>query len=830
MKLLNLKTSCSLAILSIAAFTNPNTAHAACTPNFGLNGNDNILCTGLTLPGAELDTLNGNDSITNTGNVQASFGAGFAVFDLNLGTFSFNNSGPITALDANTIVVNTNGPGVFTNSSTIQNNSSGRVFQADIIGNQSGGTVTINNQVGGNLSIASAGVSDSAINITGQGGSSLGTLAITNAGTITAGNQAIIITSPLNLTTTNINNSGTINAGTDAILNQTNSNDTVTNSGTIMGEISLGGGTDVLTNTNSITGDINAATGSNTYNLNAGTITGNILSSTGTDTVSLGGGNITGNITDSDLVNGVSTLLVNADTTIAGNISVVNTRLNAGHTLTTSNLNTTNLIVEITDPTTTGFLSNTSGAIDLTGINLSADISALVLEDDEVQIGSGTAQVIGFSGGAGQSFVDIADNSVLFDFGVADGSDPNVTTSTDNTSLFVVVNKIDKIRDLVEQGNEKNIGDVFDSVETLPIGSSPELQSIFSNLIAASSVEELSAVLQATIPSVDGGSFSAAQNITGNTIRLVTDRLTVIRDHSGSATQTGISSGDLTENLQMWGQFFGQSIDQGEREGIAGFDATTRGLTFGVDTEVIADEATVGLAFSYANTDVASRSVNNTRSEIDSYNISLYGDYDLDDTTYLVGDIGYTYGDNESTRFNVGGVSGLNADSDYGSHQLELRVIGAKDHYVDYRGEGFRVTPKLQAHYIRFQNEEFTETGAGGANLNIDSEALDILEFGVGVDVRKDFKQEDGSTIETEVSVGYRYDVIGEPLQTTSTFSAGGPSFRSEGADPDQDTLNLGFDVGYTTTTSLEFTAGYDFEVKDEFKSHSAFLRAAVPF
>ena len=78
--------------------------------------------------------------------------------------------------------------------------------------------------------------------------------------------------------------------------------------------------------------------------------------------------------------------------------------------------------------------------------------------------------------------------------------------------------------------------------------------------------------------------------------------------------------------------------------------------------------------------------------------------------------------------------------------------------------------------------------------------------------------------------MGYRYDVIGDAVEITSTFAGGGTSFRTEGADPDQYTLNLGFGVGYTTPTNMEFTASYDYEHKDQFNSHSALIRLAAPF
>ena len=141
-----------------------------------------------------------------------------------------------------------------------------------------------------------------------------------------------------------------------------------------------------------------------------------------------------------------------------------------------------------------------------------------------------------------------------------------------------------------------------------------------------------------------------------------------------------------------------------------------------------------------------------------------------------------------------------------------------------------KITPKAQIHYVHYDAESFTESGAGGANLRVDSEALDILEFGVGVDMRQDYVQPDGAIFSPEVSLGYRYDVLGEAINTTSTFSAGGPSFASEGAAPDQGTLNLGFGVGYTTPDNWEFTASYDYEKKSDFNSHSGLLRAAYKF
>jgi len=419
-----------------------------------------------------------------------------------------------------------------------------------------------------------------------------------------------------------------------------------------------------------------------------------------------------------------------------------------------------------------------------------------------------------------QTLTAVTDNSLLFDFSIADGNQAEITSSVDDKELYFKIQKVASAGSSAITTNANSAGAVIENLSGI--------DDILANIAAAASEEELEEILQATLPQIDGGSFSATENVTKNILRIVSDRLTIIRGH-GSSKQTGVSSGDITEDLQLWGQVFGQKIDQGERKGVAGYDAHTRGITFAADTEGLHDDITLGLAASYANTDISSDNANNAATEINSYNLSLYGDYDLNDYTYLVGELGYTYGYNETTRFNVGGVSGLNAKSDYGSHQVEARLIAARDYYPEQYND-VRVTPKLQAHYIRFQNEDISEKGAGGANLNIDSEALNILEFGVGVDVRKDYTQQDGAILSPEISVGYRYDVIGDAVQTTSTFDAGGPSFKSDGVDPDQGTLNLGLGLGYTTPSNMEFTFSYDYEIKDEFDSHSGLIRLAAPF
>jgi len=858
----SLRYSTAIAV-SLIALSTANQAHAQCAPAASA-GNDTITCTGTQTGG--IDLQGGTDTITNNGTIQ------------NTGTGTRDAIVSTTGSGSYTIVNN----GIISVGSTSGSGSRGVHIQA---GNLDG----LTNALGATIEVTAPAFANArALYIrSGTTGN------ITNAGTITSTGLGATFDGALSVHSGAFNNSGTI-TGASIGINVTGADFAggFTNSGTIRGNgfgaLSFAGGGDAsggITNTSTgliegvggfgiavgsssgadISGGINNAgiirgnigihatdTSSSGVGISGGITNSGTIEGTGgnailyedidqVSAININGGRIIGNVTDNfgDGTTFSPVTIVGSGFDTEGDFTVSSLTVNAGQEFRISTGDTFNtrsmsmgagstINFEVDAAGAVGALNVTNGAIDLTGGAIGAEVDpaadGVLMDGDEIQIGTGTAALIGTTGAVGQALTSVTDDSLLWDFSIADGGQAEITGSVDANNLFFLVSQAASAGGSAVTTNANTAGTV---INTLMGTTNPALSSIVSNVNAASTSEELEEILQAVLPQVDTGSLSAAQNVTGNTIRLVSDRLTTIR--TGGRSQRGISSGDLAEDLHMWAQISGQKAEQGERDGVAGFEADTYSVTVGADTEGVHDNATVGLALSYANTDVDSDNATNTQSDINSYNFTVYGDYDLNNDTYLIGDIGYTYGDNDTTRYNVGGVAGLNANSDYGSHQVQARAILAKDYYPSHY-EGLRVTPKALAKYTYFTNEDFTESGAGGANLSVDSEALNIFELGVGVDVRKDYVQADGGIISPEISAGYRYDLVGDAVQTTSTFEGGGASFRSEGADPDQDTLNLGLGIGYTAPSSMEFTVSYDYENKDEFDSHSAFIRLAAPF
>ncbi len=148
----------------------------------------------------------------------------------------------------------------------------------------------------------------------------------------------------------------------------------------------------------------------------------------------------------------------------------------------------------------------------------------------------------------------------------------------------------------------------------------------------------------------------------------------------------------------------------------------------------------------------------------------------------------------------------------------------------DYAYGGTILTPKVMGHWTHFSPDGYTETGAGGANLTVDMDSMNIAELGVGLDASWNLKQSNGAMMEPKIGVGYRYDFVGDNIQATSSFAGGGGTFASQGPDPAQGTFDVGVALNYHTTDNWQFTLNYDFEMKQDFDAHSGFVRAGYRF
>lgn len=253
----------------------------------------------------------------------------------------------------------------------------------------------------------------------------------------------------------------------------------------------------------------------------------------------------------------------------------------------------------------------------------------------------------------------------------------------------------------------------------------------------------------------------------------------------------------------------------------------------GVDTRNFRDDTVVGLSLGFARTDVDSQNANRTRTDIDSYQLMVYGNHDLGGNTFLTGMAVYGWNRNEQTRHNVGGIAGLTADADYDSWAGGLRTsIGHNFPYAPHAmgAAAFRLTPQLFSEYVHFNRDGYIETGAGGASLSVGEAGATILNLGLSLQAEWTYLLQDGSKLKPDLHGSYKYDVIGDSADTTASFAAGGSTFEAVGADPATSVFSLGAGLKLYDQNGWDFTANYDYTFKSDYEAHSGFLRAAYEF
>ena len=84
-------------------------------------------------------------------------------------------------------------------------------------------------------------------------------------------------------------------------------------------------------------------------------------------------------------------------------------------------------------------------------------------------------------------------------------------------------------------------------------------------------------------------------------------------------------------------------------------------------------------------------------------------------------------------------------------------------HWEDFYQNGTtRFTPSFMTHYSLYSAQNYRETGAGGANLNVNSKSLEIFELGTNFELGWDFKLGNEKRFSPEIRAGYRYDLVGD--------------------------------------------------------------------
>jgi outer membrane autotransporter protein len=767
----------------------------------------------------------------------------------------FTNSGTITA-DATAIGFSQTTLEEFTNSGTI---TAGAIGVG--IGNQSSMSGRFTN-TGVIETKGTSSTIQSAVYFVGNGADQVFTVSggFENAGTISSDSIGILL--GLTRITNGFDNSGLIQGQQGALIIANAGADDVINSGTINGGLTLVGGivADSIENTGVINGvdpDVKLE-----FEIPRAAISVTQGSAIGTE------GSAGGTITNSGTLSGAHySILVDDTSEVVGGIIVegkssrlvgdvyaptVGMRISDGAEFTNENairvmglnisegavFNLTNATSTSADLPDTDFIATGNVNVGETGrvrnfgvvnVGSSGGDATPVITGNYVQESSGTFRttvvsetqygqmhVTGTAELAGTAEVVVSDAaSVLADGGTLtdvikadEGLSGEFDTITSESSIYSFTGLYSanafglqisaKSSAIEESASPYAVGAarVLDQLAANPGDMAPVLDTL-----NGLSGQDLTNAVDQTLPVVIGAASMAASTAQQAFNQVIQSRQSQL---------IGLSSGEeFAGNRDVWAKAFGSWANQGEIKSVPGYTVDSGGLAFGFDKQV-SPKTNLGVGLAYAYSKVKSKS-SAAPSDIDvnSYQLGIYGDYQLESDMQLNFQLDGAINTNSSSRSlsmfaGTPGV-GSNATGSYNSYVGHVGVGLKKFMSIDSQTT---FTPEVRLDYMTVQSDSYTESGGGPLNLKVNSQTYDTLY--PSLDLRVDHALSNGLNLSANAGVAYNF--LDTKAQITSAYQGGGASFVTNGLDVSPWQYNAGVGVSGMVSDNVELNVRYDID------------------
>jgi len=439
------------------------------------------------------------------------------------------------------------------------------------------------------------------------------------------------------------------------------------------------------------------------------------------------------------------------------------------------------------------YSSNSSAAINIGAYNQTVELNQVSID----LIGSGNnsysdGQVVNIIGRGDSAddngtltvtgSVNVIDDSAMLSF--SENSATFAARLDNSTSALQVTVNYVSASTLGLTGNTKA---TYDGAK-IAIGRDSEIFSALSGM----STNALVDAAIATMHPATGGAAAASTSISGSSMGTASTRMAYTRQ---TGLGKGMNAGGATLDESMWVQIFGADVDQDNVGGVSGYDADGQGLAIGIDGMSEDGTTRIGIAGSFANTDVTGKdSTTKTTTDIDTTQVMVYANKVDDDGSYLEGTASYAFNDNTGTRRILVGSVDRTAKSAYDSGVFAVNVEAG----WPKENDGVTITPTLGLAYSHLSADAYTETGAAGMNLKVTPSDYDTFEGKAGVKITGKSVDADGGIGRPEIRVGVTHNFGDDTADSTATFTVGGSSFTTTGVETDSTKVDLG--LGYTYT------------------------------
>ena len=316
-----------------------------------------------------------------------------------------------------------------------------------------------------------------------------------------------------------------------------------------------------------------------------------------------------------------------------------------------------------------------------------------------------------------------------------------------------------------------------------------------------------------------GSQSSSARFSSGNRQNTASMSRTLLayngNDWASLATANSLTdqSDTTTPERGLWLRSFGSFGKIKKTSNASGVNHDTVGLAFGADHEW--RDFVIGVAGSYARSDADTLGGN---IDINSYQVAGYGTWQKN-TFYLNSVVGFAAHMSDASRTVVVGPTVSRASADYETYNISTAVESGKDIRLPY---AIMLTPYVGIDYIHSKRSDFTETGAGAANLNVSDQDQNSLRTSVGFRIAHEINTQKISRITPYTSIAYVREHMDSVIHMNAGFAAAPTtSFRVSGPRLDRDRLRVGLGVTGQLNEKTTLNVGYFGELADSHDIHS---------
>ena len=472
------------------------------------------------------------------------------------------------------------------------------------------------------------------------------------------------------------------------------------------------------------------------------------------------------------------------------------------------------------------------------------------------------------------SGADAGANDKLVDFLIFAGIDPNgewLLEISDNEStdigsfagFSITLNYVPvlNLMDVAQTRNQQALAAVLDPL-VVAGGNSTDLNDFFSELTeltddeVRSALDQMSPRYLGVIPQVFASHNSAqTQNIWNRLVQVRRSQGTPIhavnlnfRDGNGNqdsraSTQrialtgpTGPTGLVPQSKEQDWGLYTigtGQTGDVDDTNEEVGFDFQTTGINVGADY-YINKQLVAGVTLGYSSGD-AELDDDGAQVDTDSLKVGVYATYFEDGSSekisgwYVNGYLGGGYNEYDFERTVSAGTISQTAKGDSKGYELNSVIGGGYDYQL---GDATIVGLITSLRYDRLWVDDYSESGAGSLDLDVDDQDLDSLRSDLGVRVAYSVVAIDDIIWHWGAQASWQHEFMDtENTVKARLVNGGSASFNTDvNQDISADTLSLGASLSGEISTQLSVGVAYFAEINEDYTSNTLNFSIAYGF